>query len=138
MEGINSLNNDIPDEEISNGLFETSALLKQIDMLETKFPESSKKMQKMYDYYLPYLTRILQQYTNLQTVKSDANYERNVEQLKGTIKSINEALNTIIPSMSDSDFTNLSADMATLEALLRKDGLTGGIEMTEAVKKDGE
>ena len=138
MEGINSLNNDIPDEEISNGLFETSALLKQIDMLETKFPESGKKMQKMYDYYLPYLTKILQQYTNLQTVKSDANYERNVEQLKGTIKLINEALNTIIPSMSDSDFTNLSADMATLEALLRKDGLTGGIDMVETAKKDGE
>ena len=138
METINGLNSDIPDEEISNGLYETSALLKQIDMLETKFPESGKKMTKMYDYYLPYLTKILQQYTNLQTVKSDANYERNVEQLKGTIKSINEALNTIIPSMSDSDFTNLSADMATLEALLRKDGLTGGIDMVETMKKDGE
>lgn len=138
METINSLNNDIPDEDISNGLYETSALLKQIDMLEQKFPDSAKKMQKMYDYYLPYLNKILNQYTNLQTVKSDANYEKNVEQLKGTIKSINEALNTIIPSMSDSDFTNLSADMATLEALLRKDGLTGGIDMVEAAKKDGE
>ena len=138
MEGINSLNSDIPDEEISNGLYETSALLKQIDMLENKFPDSGKKMQKMYDYYLPYLAKILQQYTNLQMVKSDANYEKNVEQLKGTIHSINEALNTIIPSMSDSDFTNLSADMATLEALLRKDGLTGGIDMVETAKKDGE
>ncbi len=135
IEQINDLNNNIPDEEISNGLYETAALLKQVDILEKKFPDSAVKMNKMYEYYLPYMTKILNHYENIQTVKSDINYERNVEQLKSTIRSINEALNNIIPSMSDSDFTNLSADMATLEALLQKDGLTGGMDMSRPYSK---
>ncbi len=129
---INALNDDIPHEDISNGLYETCALLKQVQILENKFPDSSKKLNKMYEYYLPYLVKILQSYENLQTVKSDPNYEKSVDQLTRTIKSINEALNNIIPTLSDSDFTNLSVDMATLEALLQKDGLTGGMDSVES------
>lgn len=129
---INALNDDIPHEEISNGLYETCALLKQVQILENKFPDSAKKLDKMYEYYLPYLVKILHTYENLQTVKSDPNYEKSVDQLTRTIKSINEALNNIIPTLSDSDFTNLSVDMATLEALLQKDGLTGGMDSVES------
>lgn len=129
---LNSLNEDIPEENISNGLYETCALLKQVQLLENKFPDSAKKLDKMYDYYLPYLVKILQSYENLQTVKTDPNYEKSVDQLSRTIKSINEALNNIIPTLSDSDFTNLSVDMATLEALLQKDGLTGGMDSAES------
>ena len=129
---LNSLNEDIPDENISNGLYETCALLKQVQILENKFPDSAKKLDKMYEYYLPYLVKILQSYEYLLTVKTDPNYEKSVDQLSRTIKSINEALNNIIPTLSDSDFTNLSVDMATLEALLQKDGLTGGMDSVES------
>ena len=132
---INDNNANIPDEEITNNLYETCALLKQIQLLERKFPESADKMQKMYDYYLPYLVKILDNFENLQTIKSDANYEKNVNQLKSTVKSINEALETIIPTMSDSHFTDLSADMATLEALLKKEGLTGGMDISEPMER---
>ncbi len=132
---INALNEDIPHEDISNGLYETCALLKQVQILENKFPDSAKKLDKMYEYYLPYLVKILRTYENLQTVKSDPNYEKSVDQLTRTIKSINEALNNIIPTLSDSDFTNLSVDMATLEALLQKDGLTGGMDSMESTAK---
>ena len=132
---INDNNANIPDEEITNSLYETCALLKQIQLLEKKFPESSAKMQKTYDYYLPYLVKILDNFENLQTIKSDSNYEKNVNQLKGTVNSINEAMETIIPTMSDSHFTDLSADMATLEALLKKEGLTGGMDISESLEK---
>lgn len=37
IDQINALNDTIPDEEISNGLFETCALLKQAQKLETTF-----------------------------------------------------------------------------------------------------
>lgn len=135
IDKINDLNDDIPHEEISNGLYQTCALLKQIQMLENKFPDSKDKMNKMYGHYLPYLVQILETYENLQTVKSDPSYEKSAEQLTRTIDSINEALSNIIPTMSDSDFTNLSVDMATLEALLQKDGLTGGMDSVEASKE---
>ena len=58
---INQLNDDIPDENISNGLYETCALLKQIQTLEERFPASRDKLKKLYEYYLPILIRILKQ-----------------------------------------------------------------------------
>ncbi len=47
-EVINALNDNIPDEEISNSLYETSALLKQLSDLERAFPEQKGKLKKLY------------------------------------------------------------------------------------------
>jgi hypothetical protein len=44
IDTINTLNNNIPDEEITNSLYETTSLLKQIQALELKFPKSRGKL----------------------------------------------------------------------------------------------
>ena len=124
IEEITSLNNDIPDEEISNGLYETASLLKQVQTLESKFPNSKDKLKKLYEYYLPILINILNQYRNLQYAKTDPSYEETKNKLIRTIHLINDAMGKIISSMTDEDFINLSADISTLEAVLKKDGLT--------------
>ncbi|MCH4208282.1 MAG: hypothetical protein LKF79_08055 [Solobacterium sp.] len=125
IDAINSLNNDIPDEEISNGLYQSSQLLTEISKYEEKFPDSKNKLEKLYTYYLPILIRILQQYSNLQYAKSDPSYEETQSNLKRTLKLVNDAMSKIISGLTDNDFINLSADMSTLEAVLKKDGLTG-------------
>lgn len=132
---INSLNEDIPDKEISDGLFETCALLKQISALEKKFPASKDKLDKLYQYYLPILVKVLKQYDNLQVAKTDPSYEPTRTKLNSTIKLINEAMKTIISSLTDSDFINLSADMSTLEAVLQKDGLAGDNRMSQTAQE---
>ena len=135
-EQINALNDGIPDEEISNGLYETAALLKQLDDLERTFPKQKGKLKKLYSNYLPYLVGILQQYTRMQNVQTDANYEQNVQSLKDTISHINSAMkDRLIPAMSESDSINLSADMSTLEAMLRKDGMTTDDDIMMALKQ---
>ena len=55
-----------------------------------------------------------------------------------TIALINQAMKTIISSMTDQDFINLSADISTLEAVLQKDGLAGdtGMEMPSGENED--
>ena len=129
IEEINRLNDDIPDENISNGLYETCALLKQIQTLEERFPASKDKLKKLYEYYLPILVRILRQYDNLQAAQTDPSYEATREKLTRTITLINDAMKTIISSLTDQDFINLSADISTLEAVLQKDGLTSDGQM---------
>ena len=129
MEEINKLNEDIPDEGISNGLHETYALLKQIQTLEEKFPKSQPKLTRLYDYYMPILIRILKQYDNLQAAQTDPSYVETKDKLSRTITLINDAMKTIISSLTDQDFINLSADMTTLEAVLQKDGLTADGQM---------
>ena len=132
IDEINRLNEDIPDEAISNGLYETCALLKQIQTLEEKFPASKDKLKKLYDYYLPILVRILQQYDNLQAAQTDPSYAETKEKLNRTIDLINDAMKTIISSLTDQDFINLAADISTLEAVLQKDGLTSDSQINAA------
>ena len=131
IDQISQLNDDIPDEAISNGLYETCALLKQIQILEEKFPGSSDKLKKLYEYYLPILVRILRQYDNLQAAQMDPSYEETKEKLGRTITLINDAMKTIISSLTDQDFINLSADISTLEAVLQKDGLTSDSQINK-------
>ncbi len=139
MDEIASLNNNIPDENITNGLHETYALLKQIQNLEQRFPKSKDKLTKLYDYYLPILVRILRQYDNLQAAQTDPSYLETKEKLNRTIDLINDAMKTIISSLTDQDFINLSADISTLEAVLQKDGLTndGRMEKTSGGQDNG-
>ncbi len=134
---INTLNEDIPDKEISDGLFETCALLKQISSLETKFPASRDKLEKLYQHYLPILISVLKQYDNLQVAKTDPNYAPTRDKLEKTIHLINQAMKTIISSLTDSDFINLSADLSTLEAVLQKDGLAGENRMNKMQEQTG-
>ena len=131
MDEIAALNSDIPDEGITNGLHETYALLKQIQNLEQRFPKSKDKLNKLYDYYLPILVRILRQYDNLQAAQTDPAYLETKEKLNRTINLINDAMKTIISSLTDQDFINLSADISTLEAVLQKDGLTSDGRMEQ-------
>ena len=118
-------------------MFETCALLKQAQKLETTFPASKGKLKKLYDYYLPILVRILKQYDALQTAQTDPNYQETKEKLGKTVVLINDAMKNMIASYTDQDFINLSADMATLNAVLKKDGLTSD-GMFEVGHKGGE
>ena len=126
---INALNTNIPDDKISKDLYETCAYLKQIDDLSKKLPNTKDKLNKLYDHYLPILIKILQQYESLQVATSDPAYGETKEKLSNTIQLINIAMKNIISSMTDQDFINLSADISTLEAVLKKDGLTDQNQM---------
>ena len=121
---INALNTNIPDDKISKDLYETCAYLKQINDLSKKLPNTKDKLNRLYEHYLPILIKILQQYESLQVATSDPAYEETKEKLSKTIQLINTAMKNIISSMTDQDFINLSADISTLEAVLKKDGLT--------------
>lgn len=123
IERINMLNNSIPQEQISNGLRQTCELLRQIDV-GAKQSSVDSKVDRLYDYYLPILTDILNRYKGLLAVSSESQEFKDCEaSLIKTIILINEALKTINESMHEDDYMNLSADITTLQSLLRQDGL---------------
>ena len=123
IDKINNLNIDIPQEEIKNGLYQTCALLKQID-LASKASKTDSKIGKLYDYYLPILVSILENYKALLVTGSQNDEFKKCEtQLIKTIILINEALKNINNSMHEDEYMNLSADITTLQSLLKKDGL---------------
>lgn len=120
---INDLNAAIPQEEITNGLYQTCDLLNKIE-LSKQSKQDEQKLTKLYDYYLPILTGILENYKNLQdrAIKDDE-FNKVESQLIKTIMLINQALKTIYTEMHEDDYININADMDTLQSLIKKDGL---------------
>ncbi len=122
---INGLNDDIPNEEISNGLYLTCSMLSQISMIQDKFPETEEKIHKLYQYYLPILVEILRKYSDLQKShhKSLQELKDAENKLNKTIILINEALKTMTATLCQDEFMDLNANMSTLENILKSDGL---------------
>ena len=121
---INDLNAAIPQEEITNGLYQTCDLLNKIDLSDLNNSSYDKeKLNKLYDYYLPILTGILENYKKLQDtgIKNDE-FKKSEAQLIKTIILINEALKTIYNDLHEDDYINMNADINTLQTLLKKDG----------------
>ena len=124
IEKINALNTEIANESITNGLYQTCALLKHLAIAEEKFPKNKDKLDKLYQYYLPILLDILENYKNIgQSASNHEDFHEAEDRLNKTIILINEAMKTISATMAEDDLMSLSADMTTLEALLKKDGL---------------
>lgn len=119
---IDTLNAQIPQEEITNGLDQTCDLLNKIE--KTKQSKVDKaKLTKLYDYYLPILTGILENYKNLQDAgNKNEEFKKSESQLIKTIMLINQALKTLYDDMHEDDYLNINADINTLQALLEKDG----------------
>lgn len=139
IDRINALNDDIADEEISNGLYQVTAYLSQIRMIEQKFPEKHKQLKKVYHYYLPILIKILEQYKNFQdSAMGTKEFKTSEDQLKKTIILINGALKKITETICAQDLTDLNANMTTLEMLLKNDGLVDDeVKLLPGGKKEG-
>lgn len=139
IERINALNTEIDQEEITNGLYQVCAYLKQIEMIEQNFPKSHEKLTKVYQYYLPILIGILEDYKQLSgSVKSHEEFERAEDKLIKTIILINEALKNITTTICQDEFMTLNANMSTLEMLLRKDGLIDEHPFAKEVSSNGK
>ena len=122
IDKISSLNAQIPQEEITNGLYQTCDLLNKIEKSKQS-KQDEQKLNKLYDYYLPILTGILENYKQLQdnAIKGDE-FKKCEAQLIKTIMLINQTLKTLYSGMHEDDYLNINADINTLQTLLQKDG----------------
>ena len=125
IEKIDRANELIPNEEITNGLYETTSLLKHTEMIEkSRRNNDSNLFHKLYDIYLPQLVKIIDKYKRLQdTNKESSEFIKSQEQLIKSVILVNEAIKNINETLQEDDYLDLSTDMTTLETLLKKDGL---------------
>ena len=125
IEKVNEYNVVIDHQEISNNLYITSSLLTALKNLEEQgLKIDDDRIRKVYQYYLPMLSEILENYC-----KTKDNYllEQQVketeEKLVNVIDLTNTALRTTLSSINEEDIINLKINMSTLESVLKGDGL---------------
>lgn len=120
IDQIDSYNIDIPDEEISLGLYNCSNQLKYLQKLLLEYPQENDKIKKLDQYYLPILLDILDNYCK---VSKTSNADSIKNKLNQTLVLVNEAIKNVTQSLFDDEKLNLNVDMDVLEKLLKKDGL---------------
>lgn len=120
IDQIDSYNIDIPDEEISLGLYNCSNQLKYLQKLLLEYPQENDKIKKLDQYYLPILLDILDNYCKISKTSSADSTKNKLNQ---TLVLVNEAIKNVTLSLFDDEKLNLNVDMDVLEKLLKKDGL---------------
>ena len=139
IEVLHGLNQEIESEEISNGLYQTCAYLKQMVLIEKNFNENKMKSTKVTQYYLPMLVEILNDYKKMShSMKSSQEFIEAEDKVVNTIVLINEALQSISMTVCEPDLMTMNANMKTLEMLLRKDGLIDGNPFEKKVSMNGK
>ncbi len=129
LKQFKQLNDNIPNEQITNDLNDTLRYLTDINKIENEFPECKDKTTKLYQYYLPMLVDILQNYHRLaENASNHEEFKDNEDRLSKTIVLINGALKTISSSLVEEYYTDLKVDMKTLESILKKDGLVDELQ----------
>ncbi len=132
---IEDVNVQIPDSRITNGLYETVELLKDVRVLEQKEPDS-EKLRKLYEYYLPIMMSVLHKFKNVKSTPNSKVYLETHDQLVQTIDMINEALGNITKDHFGEEMTDINVDAKTLQSILRKDGVVGSGLMFPSVASD--
>lgn len=124
IQQLDVYNVDIVDETISGGLYNTTSRLKQLVLLQEKYPKTNRKLVKLTSHYLPILIEILKNYCAVRNTHANQNEILAMEEkLNKTIILINEAIKNITSSLFQEEMMNLSADMTVLENILKNDGL---------------
>ena len=124
IDSLSKMNDSIPEEQITEHLNKSVEYLTQIRDIEKTFPKSKDKTTKLYQYYLPMLLDILENYKRLSVGSTQSKeFKENEDRLLKTLVLINGALDTLTHTLLEEYYTESSVDMKTLEALLKKDGL---------------
>ena len=139
IDKLNEMNKEIEEEHITNDLYETVLYLSQIKKIEDTFPKCKEKTTKLYQYYLPMLIDILENYKRLSiNANLHKEFQENEDRLMKTIVLINGALKALTENLCDEYYLEMATDMKTLEALLKKDGLASDELTFEKMKKEKE
>ena len=126
LEALRSVNDAIPDEEMSDKISRLEAVSAKIFAQAKSDPDKLPRMRKFLDYYLPTSLKLLQTYAELdaQGVEGE-NITESKHRIEQTMDTLVHAFETQLDQLFQDDALDVSADIDVMENMLRADGLTG-------------
>lgn len=121
---LRELNDLIPGEEISNRLFQLESLLKQIFDRVREHPEQMGRMQKMMEYYLPTMVKLVEAYVDFEKVEMPgADIVNAKAEIYKTLGIINEAFVELLNNLFQDAVFDATTDAQVLQTMLAREGL---------------
>ena len=106
-------------------LDELELILSRIVVCIRENPEKSRQMDRLTDYYLPSVMKLLRVYQELekQPIQGE-NIQKTKKEIEDSLDMINQALKTMFDDMFQEVAMDISSDIRVLEMMLAKDGWT--------------
>lgn len=125
LQQIRADNDLIDDEEISRKIDRIETLTGKIfDYLE-KHPERESDLQAFMDYYLPQTLKTLEAYARLEAQGIETDSIRMAKaKISGILDKLCDGYEKQLDKLFETDAMDITADIAVMERMLKKDGLT--------------
>lgn len=126
LDELRSVNDAIPDEEMSDKISRLEAVSAKIFEQAKSDPDKLPRMRKFLDYYLPTSLKLLQTYAELEAQGVEGeNITESKRRIEQTMDTLVHAFETQLDKLFQEDALDVSADIDVMENMLRADGLTG-------------
>lgn len=126
---LRDMNDAIECEVISSKLFQLENLLKEIFDRVREHPEQMSQMQKFMDYYLPTTIKLVQAYSEFDTISVPGeNILTAKAEIEKTLDTINKAFAELLNNLFRDTVFDVTTDAQVLQSMLAREGLTKEME----------
>ncbi|MCR4990614.1 MAG: 5-bromo-4-chloroindolyl phosphate hydrolysis family protein [Lachnospiraceae bacterium] len=126
---LHELNDDIPGESISRKLDALENTLVEIFRRLMEHPEQMNRMNKLMDYYLPTMIKLVEAYAEYDKVSTPGtDIIKAKEEIENTLDTINEAFVQLLNNLFRDSVWDVTTDAQVLQTVLKQEGLAKDIE----------
>ena len=126
LQQIRSANDALPGDVISKKLDRLEDITARIFVCVRKHPEKLPDIRRFMRYYMPTTLKLVNSYEEFESQPVQG---ENITKAKGEIEqaldTINMAFENLLDTLFADDAFDISADISTLETMLKQEGLTG-------------
>ncbi|MGE4276005.1 MAG: 5-bromo-4-chloroindolyl phosphate hydrolysis family protein [Lawsonibacter sp.] len=123
------LNDNIPDEKISDQIDHLEEVTKKIIDQVVAQPKKLSQIRRFMDYYLPTTLKILNAYDRMDSAGiSGSNIDSTKQKVEGMMDVIAQAFDKQLDALFGEEALDISTDITVMENLLAREGL-GGMNM---------
>ncbi|MGX8702283.1 5-bromo-4-chloroindolyl phosphate hydrolysis family protein [Caproiciproducens sp.] len=123
---IRAVNDALPGEVISGKLDRLENVTARIFECVRKHPEKLPDIRRLIRYYMPTTLKLVKSYEEFETQPVQGeNITKAKEEIERALDTVNQAFENLLDTLFADDALDVSADISTLETMLKQEGLTG-------------
>lgn len=125
VKDIRQANDEIPDEYMSDKLYDLEDIVARIFDYVKKHPESAGELSRFMSYYVPTTRKLMNAYVELnKQPDAGSNITNTKKQIEDGMDTIIQACQSLLDTMFQDVAEDIAADISVLKTMAARDGLT--------------